>query len=101
MSFINGNTNYCLVKTLLTTIEGGRILSYLFIENGLASIIIDARDDTFRGCCQHLYSIQYNNMQFAYTQKEAFIEQSTLADIDFERNYILMLTGNEVEDGSY
>lgn len=40
-------------------------------------------------------------MQFAYTKEGVFVEQSTLADIDFERNYLLMLTGNEVEDGSY
>lgn len=101
MSFINGNTAYCLVKTQLITVEGGRILSYLFIENGLASIIIDARNDTFRGCCRHLYDAQYNGIQFGYIKDDIFVEQSTLTDIDFERDYILKLIGNGVENGSY
>lgn len=101
LSFINGNSSYCLVKTPSITVEGGRIFSYLFIENGSASVIIDLRDDTYRGCCQHLYSTKIEHIQFGHIQADIFIEQNALADIDFEHDYIIKLTGDGIESQNY
>jgi len=100
-AFKDGHKSYCLVKTVSITVEGGKILSYLFIENGVAQIITDTRNDTFRGCCLFLYSTNYANVQFGYIKDGLLVGQSALSDIDFEREYTLKVTGDDMEESFF
>lgn len=99
-SFIDGSNSYCLVK-LTTTVEGGIILRYLFIENGQVQTITDTRDDAFAGCCLFLRSTQYNDVQFGYLEADVLVEQNKLADINFERDYLLKINGDGTNNSSY
>lgn len=100
-NFIKGDTEFCLVDVSSVTVEGGKILSYLFIENGSAQVITDTRNDTFRDCCLYLLNSNYDDLKFGYIKGDVFVEESDLSNIDFEREYILKLTGDGLEDRNY
>lgn len=99
--FIDGHKSYCLVDIPITTVEGGKIYRYLFIENGTAQVIIDVRDDLFAGCCEFLRSMTFHTMRFGYQSANGFIEQMSLAEIDLSREYILKLSVQNVNDLDY
>lgn len=84
--------NYCLVKTRLISVEGNRVLDYLFIENGSISVITDYRNDPFRNS-PYITSTPYDDIEFGYMDNDTFLKQETLENIDLERSYILKLIG--------
>ncbi len=99
--FIDGHKRYCLVKNPSITVEGGKIFSYLFIENGTAQVIIDVRDDFFSGCCVFLRAIMFDTMQFGFDSEGTFIEQTSLSEVDLNNEYILKLSAEGVVDRNY
>ncbi len=91
-ALIDGHINYCLVKNPSITVEGGKIFSYLLIENGTVQVIGDFRDDLFAGCCDFLSSTLFDTMQFGYNNEGNFIEQTSLKEINLNNEYILRLS---------
>jgi len=75
--------------------------AYLFIDNGTVEVVTDVRDDLFAGCCAFLISQVFDTMQFGYENEGAFIEQTSLIEIDLENEYILRLSGNNTMDLDY
>lgn len=88
---------YCIVKTTSITIEGARELKYLFINDGIAEVITDYRNDPFRGEV-NLASTLYENIEFGYIINDNFVTESELANIKFDYNYILKLSKNNIEE---
>jgi len=88
-AFHNQQT-YCLSTTTSTT-EGGKITQYLLIENGLVQTVYDSRFDVYSS--QTVSRTAYTDLKFGYMENDIFIEQVDINKTDFNRKYILMLTG--------
>ncbi|RKZ83041.1 MAG: hypothetical protein DRR19_19710 [Candidatus Parabeggiatoa sp. nov. 1] len=99
-AFVNGNESYCLVSNPTFTIEGGRIVRYLLIENGTVQIVVDNRLDGYGVCCFHSV-VGFTELQFGFMEDGVFIEQTAIDQIDFERKYILQLIGEGAEGNQY
>jgi len=93
-AFVRGDESYCLVRKSFTTVEGHDTFVYLLIENGTAQFVDDNRLDGFGQCCFHdIFPDGIAQIRFGFVQDGAFIEQTATDQIDFEREYILQLTG--------
>ncbi len=94
-AFVNGES-YCLMRAPGFTIEGGNVFDYLLIENGAAYLVFDIRDDPFGGPCCFNILPTITQVRFGFLQDGAFIEQTTADQIDFLREYILQLIGDNL-----
>lgn len=98
-AFVSGDESYCLVKESIITTEGGSIFEYILIENGNAQFITDNRLDSFSTCCFESES-EFTQVKFGFIENDVFTEQTAVDQIDFDREYILQMTGegdNEVK----
>jgi hypothetical protein len=91
---------YCLSKSF-RTVEGDRIVTYLFIEDKSIQTISDFRTD-HNGDSNHPFSSAlWESVEFGYMDENKFIKETTLSDIKFDREYILKLIGKNGIDGIY
>jgi len=91
---------YCLSKSF-DTVEGDRIVTYLFIEDKSIQTIIDTRNDKNGGFHRPFRSYLYESVEFGYMDENEFIKETTLSGIKFDREYILKLIGKNGIDGTY
>ncbi len=91
---------YCLSKSF-RTVEGDRIVTYLFIEDKSIQTITDYRNDLNGDSNLPFSSALWESVEFGYMDENEFIKETTLSDIKFDREYILKLIGKNGIDGIY
>ena len=91
---VNNQEEFCLVKSF-STVEGDRIVTYLFIGKNSIQMIIDYRNDK-NGGGRTFDSSLYETVEFGYMDNNEFIKEEILGNIKFERDYFLRLTGDNI-----
>ena len=56
-------------------------------------MISDNRMDGFSVCCFSSHGV-FTKVKFGFIQDGVFVEQTAVGQIDFEREYVLQLTGD-------
>ncbi|MCU7837115.1 MAG: hypothetical protein KZQ83_17955 [gamma proteobacterium symbiont of Taylorina sp.] len=91
IAFLNGNQKYCLVRSLTGT-DPGFYMSYLFIENGTATLIQDTRYEPYQSNPEiYIVSDDISSINFGSFEDQIFIEQADINQIDFEKKSTLKL----------
>ena len=94
-AYLDGDTSLCLIHSRFSTIEGALVSSYVLIENSTLQFVTDGSRDSFGVCCFYINN-DYSNLEYGYLENGLFIPLSLFDTLDFERQYVLRLSGESV-----